>query len=373
MRILHVLTLVTPDGAYGGPLRVALNQIRQLRERGHDAVLVAGASGFVGPLPRTYEGVPCILFPSRQIPGVGFSGHLAPGLLRWLSAHAREADVVHVHFARELTVLGAAQVVALRRRPWVAHTHGMVAVSDSPLAPPLDLLATRRLLHAAGRVLALTQEEVRTLHAVDPTLAHVTVLPNGVPPSTERADPGREPVDVLFLARLAPRKRPVEFVRAAQLLAARYPHVTFSLCGPDEGEGEEVRRLLARDDAAGRIRVEGPLPPGATAARMARSGIYVLPAVHEPFGMTVVEAMSVGLPAVVVEDCGLADLVRQTEGVVVDESLGALVDGIDALLSDPERRVRTGAAGLVAAQAKTGLGPVTEQLLRIYAEVIAAR
>lgn len=374
MRVLHVLTLVTPDGDYGGPLRVALNQIRQLRARGHDAVLVAGATGFPGPLPAVYEGVPVQLFPSRQIPGVGFSGHLAPGLLRWLAAHAREADVIHVHFARELTVLGAAQIATARKVPWVAHTHGMVAPSQSPLAPPLDFLATRRLLHAADLVFALTEEEKdRTLRGVDPTLTRVMVLPNGVPTSTEAADPARPDADVLFLARLAPRKRPVEFVKAAQLLAARHPEVTFSLCGPDEGEGDEVRRLLALDDAGGRIRYEGPLAPGETAARMARSAVYVLPSVEEPFGMTIVEAMSVGLPTVAIEDCGLANLVRETGGEVVGTSVDDLVGGIEALLRDPARRARAGEAGRIAAHERTGLGPVTDQLIAAYTSVLAHR
>ena len=31
MKILHVVTLVTPDGSFGGPLRVAVNQVRALQ------------------------------------------------------------------------------------------------------------------------------------------------------------------------------------------------------------------------------------------------------------------------------------------------------------------------------------------------------
>ena len=46
MRILHVVTLVSPDGAFGGPVRVAENLARELRRRGHDVTVAAAASGF---------------------------------------------------------------------------------------------------------------------------------------------------------------------------------------------------------------------------------------------------------------------------------------------------------------------------------------
>jgi hypothetical protein len=41
MRILQVVTLISPDGAYGGPARVALNPSAELIRRGHDVTLGA--------------------------------------------------------------------------------------------------------------------------------------------------------------------------------------------------------------------------------------------------------------------------------------------------------------------------------------------
>jgi hypothetical protein len=45
MRILHVVTLVSADGAYGGPVAVAVAQTQALAELGHDVTLLAGWDG----------------------------------------------------------------------------------------------------------------------------------------------------------------------------------------------------------------------------------------------------------------------------------------------------------------------------------------
>lgn len=373
MRILHVVTLVTPDGRYGGPLRVALNQVTALRAAGHQVVLAAGAADFDGPLPSTYAGVDLTLFPAHQaLPGTGFAGLIAPSMLPWLRRAARGADIAHIHLARDLTGLPAAATVAAAGLPYVVQTHGMIDPSTSPLAGPLDALATRRLLRGSRTICALTPAEADDLRAVEPRLSSITQLHNGVPDTDLVADVSTASPDVLFLARLAPRKRPATFVRAAQLLAADFPSATFSVVGPDEGELACVRELLAADDAGGRIRYEGALPPDATTRRMARAAIYVLPATDEPYGMTLIEAMSVGLPTVCVADCGLADAVRSTGGCVVEPDVASLVDGIATLLRDPARRRQAGAAGRAYVGEHTSMAGVAARLEDIYSRAVAS-
>ncbi|MEA5453400.1 glycosyltransferase [Sinomonas sp. JGH33] len=367
MRILHVLTLVTPDGSLGGPLRVAVNQLAALREKGHEVLLAAGARGFDGPLPDEYEGIPVRLFSAfPSVPGTGFAGLAAPAMLPWLARWARDADVVHVHLARDLVTLPAAVVLGALGVPYVVQTHGMIDSSERRLAAVLDVVATRRAVRDAQAVLALTARERSDLLEVVPGLPTPELLHNGVPATRLRARPGRSAVDVLFLARLHERKRPLVFVDAAKLLAREFPTARFSLVGPDEGQGDAVRAALASDDADGRIRWEGPLEPGQTLERMAQSSVYVLPASHEPFGMTVVEAMSVGLPVVVLNDCGLAPTVLAAEGEVCGEGAEELVRSIAALLRDPGRRKRSGAKGLAYVHERAGMAAVAARLESVY-------
>ena len=92
------------------------------------------------------------------------------------------------------------------------------------------------------------------------------------------------------------RKRPLVFVDMAKTLLDEGLDARFTLVGPDEGEGSALRTAL-KDDP--RISWEGALDPAEIPQRMAAASIYVLPSVREPYPMSVLEAMSVGLPVVV--------------------------------------------------------------------------
>src|SRR6478672_7910698 len=159
MRILQVVGLLSPDGAYGGPARVALNQSAELIRRGHDVTVAAATRGYRAP-PTELDGVPLRLFGARTLlPRSGFPGMGAPGLVKWFRGSRARFDVVHIHFGRDLVVLPVALAARRHRIPYVLQTHGMVVPSSHPLARPLDALWTRKLLRDAKAVLYLTEQE----------------------------------------------------------------------------------------------------------------------------------------------------------------------------------------------------------------------
>ncbi|MFU8946821.1 glycosyltransferase [Mycetocola zhadangensis] len=366
MKILSVVTLITPQGDYGGPVRVALNQAKALSERGHSLTIAGAHRGYGEAPPISFEGIAAALFPARMVlPGTGFAGLAAPQLSDWIDSEINSFDIVHVHAARDLVTLPAARRVHRAGIPFVLQTHGMIDPSSNPLSRPLDAALTRPLLRNAKWVFYLTPQERNDLIAVGGNDLALRELPNGVPQTTERRDDatGRE---ILYLARLAPRKRPLVFVEAARRLASKYPGARFSLVGPDEGEGARVERAIDESPATG-LRWEGALAPEETGRRMSEASIYVLPSVDEPFPMSVLEAMAVGLPVIITESCGLAPLVRRTgSGIVTDESLEALVGAIDSLLASPELAQEMGRRGLEAARTELGMSAVAQVLEDAY-------
>lgn len=361
MRILQVVSLLSPDGAFGGPARVALNQSAELVRQGHDVTLAAGTRGY-RVVPTEFHGVPLRLFPVRTVlPFLGFSGMTAPGLTRWARGHLDDFDVVHIHLGRDLMVLPVAALARRHRRPYVAQTHGMVIPSRHPLAGPLDALWTRRILAGAAAVFYLTDLERKQIRQVARGEVNLVNLPNGVPdyPSVH-AQPDGAP-EVLFLGRLHARKRPVLFVQMARRLLAEGVRARFTLVGPDEGEGSAV--LAAIGDES-RIRWEGSVDPEEAAQRMAQAAAYVLPAEREPYPMAVLEAMSVGVPVVVCPDCGLAPAIRDTgSGKVADGTVEDLTAALKSILSE------SGAYGQRAretAHRDFGMSAVADRLLGIY-------
>jgi glycosyltransferase involved in cell wall biosynthesis len=367
MRILQVVTLLSPDGAYGGPARVALNQSAELLGRGHD-VTVAGATQGYEVVPTELNGVPVKLFAARTlIPGTGFAGMGAPALSRWFDSNWTGFDIVHVHFTRDLVVLPMALATRRRRIPYVLQTHGMIVPSSHPLAAPFDAAWTRKVLRAAGAVFYLTPQERAQLTAVAGPGLRLVALGNGVPDYPTALRPAGRP-EVLFAARMHPRKRPVAFVEMAKELLNVGVDARFTLIGPDDGEGPALRRAIKGQS---RISWEGALPPTAIPQRMAAASVYVLPSIHEPYPMSVLEAMSVGLPVVVSADCGLAQLVERTHcGVVVEPEVPALAAAVESILADPSLARAMGGRARDTVRTELRMTEVGDRLMDTYTGLV---
>lgn len=374
MKIIQVATLISPRGEYGGPVRVAVNQTRELLAAGHEVLLAAGARGFGRRLPSEFDGVPVKLFEAfNPVPKTGFSGLVAPGLQKWLKTAIKSADVAHIHLSRDLVTLPAVSEVKRRHLPYVLQTHGMITLSNHPLAGTVDALWTRRALAGADTIFYLTPEERRGLSNVTSAALNLQELHNGVPETEQAGAPAEAPLEVLFLARLHARKRPLMFIEMAKALHGKYPDVRFSVVGPDGGEGPAVHAAIMQAGMGDALRWEGALAPADTTARINRSAIYVLPSVDEPFPMSVLEALSLGKPVVVTDSCGLAAGITEAgAGTVVDSSMESLVTGVECLLADSAYRNAVGGRARILAEQKFSMRTVREQLELAYSKISGA-
>lgn len=375
MRIVHTVTLVGDDGAYGGPVSVATGQLAELASRGHDVALVSLWRGRTPP-PRTADGVPLRAHRARTlVPGQGFLGLFNPRLAATLWRQAGRADVLHVHAGRDLVSLAALAAAVLRRRPFVVQTHGMVQPRRSPVVRLFDRCYVP-LLRRARAALVLTEEEETGLRRVlRPGGPPMIRLPNGVrvPPGGAEDTGGTGDAggatgtDVLFLARLHPVKRPDAFVRMAALVRRKHPETTFTLHGADEGRLAEVLRLTAEEDLSGTVRYGGPLDHAAALRRLARATVYVLPSEAEVFPVTVLEAMAAGTPVVCTRACGLApELERRGAALVTDGSPERLAEAVLALLEDRGLYERTVRAGRTAVAESYSIASVADRLEGLY-------
>lgn len=331
MRIVHALTYVSADGAYGGPVAVARAHCAELAARGHDVTLVAG---WDGEAELAIPGVQVALHRVREIGSLGFAGMHSPALVADVRRRARLADVLHLHYARDLV---QGPLGLLRHVPLVTQAHGMVRPDHRVSARVIDGIFVRptyrRALH-----LVLTAAEVEDLAVVGRRTLEYRRIRNGVRLPDQRARWRPDDARVVFVARLHERKRPVAFVETAARLLASGHRAWFDLYGADEGAAVEVRAAIDRFGVSDAVRYHGPLRPEAVAAVLADAQVYVLPSRAEPFPMSLLEAMSHGLPAVITDDTGISDELR-TYGAaaVTDGSPAAMAEAVAALLGDVAR------------------------------------
>jgi glycosyltransferase involved in cell wall biosynthesis len=83
--------------------------------------------------------------------------------------------------------------------------------------------------------------------------------------------------------------------------------------------------------------------------------VFVCPSVEDGFGLVVTEAMACGLPVVVSDHTGAADLVvpGETGYVVPYNDPGGYARALETLRRDPQRRAAMGRAARAAIQAHT--------------------
>ncbi|NHW47734.1 glycosyltransferase [Paenarthrobacter sp. MSM-2-10-13] len=172
----------------------------------------------------------------------------------------------------------------------------------------------------------------------------------------------------LYLARLHSRKRPTVLVDAAAMLAKTIDkQIEVALVGPDEGEESKVRQQILDTGTSDWIRIEGPLQPGSTLDRMRKASVYVLPSVNEPFPMSVLEAMSVGVPVIVTDSCGLAPFIAESgAGIVSDSSVEVLSAAMRRFVEEPGLRASAAAAAVGLARERFSMYAVTSQLEDVY-------
>jgi glycosyltransferase involved in cell wall biosynthesis len=372
VKALHIVTLHTPDNAFGGPMTVAANLCGELRNRGHQAAILTMGRGFGRALPDVVQGVPAVVPPGyRLAPQLGMSGIVSPGALRRAARLVRRADVVHVHLARDLLTAPVAALALRAGTPVVLQTHGMVDASDKRLAALLDTLLVRRVLRQAGALLYLTDLERSQLLEVlgEPAPRTLHRLVNGVPQADRRPLPTGAPV-VSYVARFQQRKRAVDLVRAFAAVLAQRPDARLVLAGPDEGELQPTLDEVAALGLQHAVEYVGGLDHDGVLSLLRRSTVYVLPAVDEPFPMSVLEALSVGVPTVVTTSNGLAGDIRDAGAGRVVENADAIAAAVLSLLDPAANEVASAAAHELSTRAFS-LPSVVDQLERVYGGLVA--
>jgi glycosyltransferase involved in cell wall biosynthesis len=175
-------------------------------------------------------------------------------------------------------------------------------------------------------------------------------------------DPGR-PV-ILFASKLLARKRCVDLVDAFLKLRAEgesnegkpAPYLLIV------GEGEERPQISARLDQAPRragpedVRLLGFRNQSEMPRYYDLCDIFVLPSIHEPWGLVVNEVMNAGRPVVVSDEVGChPDLVVDGENgrIFPARNVAALADILRQMLGNPSGRVSMGRYSLERIQSFT--------------------
>jgi glycosyltransferase involved in cell wall biosynthesis len=158
---------------------------------------------------------------------------------------------------------------------------------------------------------------------------------------------GVRPLRVAFIGRMVVRKGVELLVELSHRLADLESQITFDLVG-DHSLWSDYRPLLQGLNP--RIaRYRGPLSRGQVTAFLAETDLLVQPAKYEPFGLTLAEALAMGVPVVASDAVGAAEGVAPECCMVVSSGE---IDQLEAAVRMMVTRMQSGDAPQLRALAR---------------------
>jgi glycosyltransferase involved in cell wall biosynthesis len=147
---------------------------------------------------------------------------------------------------------------------------------------------------------------------------------------------------ILYVAKLIPRKRPLDLLRAFEGLE---PRAALVFVGEGVLRGELDAYAHAKQIAD--VGFVGFKNQTELPRYYAMADIFVLPSAYEPWGLVINEAMCFGLPIITTDGVAAAyDLVKENGFIYPIGDVTALRSRLQELILDPERRARMGRKSL---------------------------
>lgn len=362
-----MVTLASATGKYGGPFDTAVSQARLTAHV--DGVQVSLLAGHLAHDAPEMDGIGFnFITPkvSRIIAGSGFVSCFSWKMLAAIFLQVRESDVVHVSFSRELVPLTSSIIAIALRKSLVLQPHGMITARTSRIHRVVDLVA-RPIFAKATRVIALTELERSQLDCWASTsrVNRVDVIGNPLPyvPSSVADNP--VPDRAVFIARLEPRKRVLDFVEARRVAYANGWPEAYEIIGPDQGDGHAVMSAVSSTPG---LYYRGAVPSSAIESVLATAGVFVLTSENEPWGNVLVAALATNVPVVVTRSAALAEEIKQNNlGLVVpDGDPSAVAGAVHRVLGGQWRTTEQAETAKAFAKERFNQEAIRQKLLATY-------
>ena len=287
---------------------------------------------------------------------IEFSGRYPDNLLEEINnysimagvvARTLDFDVIHLH--DWLTYPAGIHAKQVTGKPLVIHVHATdFDRSRGNVNPTVFGIEKDGMTHADHIITVsnLTRQTVIEKYGIDP--AKVTTVHNAVTPLSEEllnveVTKPKEKV-VTFLGRITMQKGPEYFVEAAAKVLKNNHNVRFVMAGSGDMMDKMIN-LAAERGIADRFHFPGFQKGKQVYEMLKASDVYVMPSVSEPFGISPLEAMQMGVPSIISKQSGCAEIL--TNVIKTDYwDIDAMADAINAIVTYPAMHAQLKEDGL---------------------------
>ena len=276
---------------------------------------------------------------------IDFSGRYPDNLLEEINNYsivagviARTVDFDIIHSHDWLTYPAGIHAKQVTGKPLVIHVHATdFDRSRGNVNPTVFGIERDGMLNADHIITVsnLTRRTVIEKYGIDP--AKVTTVHNAVEPLSEELKniqvPKSKEKVVTFLGRITMQKGPEYFVEAAAKVLQKVHNVRFVMAGSGDMM-EKMINLAAQKDIADRFHFPGFQKGKQVYEMLKASDVYIMPSVSEPFGISPLEAMQMGVPSIISKQSGCAEILNHV--IKTDYwDIDAMADAIYSIITYP--------------------------------------
>lgn len=251
-------------------------------------------------------------------------------------ARTEQFDIIHSH--DWLTYPAGIHAKQVTGKPLVIHVHATDFDRSRGNVNPTVFGIELDGMHHADHIITvsnLTRQTVIDKYGIDPS--KVTTVHNAVDPLSDdylsiRMPHGKDKV-VTFLGRITMQKGPEYFVEAAAKVLKNTHNVRFVMAGSGDMMDKMIL-LAAKRGIADRFHFPGFQKGRQVYEMFAASDVYIMPSVSEPFGISPLEAMQMGVPSIISKQSGCAEILSNV--IKTDYwDIDAMADAIHSIITYP--------------------------------------
>ncbi|MFG1389900.1 glycosyltransferase family 4 protein [Acidiplasma aeolicum] len=219
-----------------------------------------------------------------------------------------ETDIIHCH--DWITFEAGIELKERYNKPLVITVHSTEIDRSGNFFPQKYIMdIERRGIKYADRIIAVseyTQKMIIKYYNADPK--KIYVVHNGIDNTFINMPQKSYDLyrNVLYFGRITTQKGPRFFLNAAYRVIKKFPDIKFTFAGTGDQE-PEMRRITGELGINKNVIFRGFVSFNEQIYYYKNSDVFLLPAVSEPFGMSVIEAMSTGTPAIISYTTGVGE------------------------------------------------------------------
>jgi glycosyltransferase involved in cell wall biosynthesis len=282
--------------------------------------------------------------------------------------------LMHCHVSMRGSVWRKSILATLGRSfgiPIILHLHGSETKQFYNSLPTFAQRLMSQQLTLATVVFVLSESWRSFVLEIAPK-AHVIVLPNYVElPKLTTRPKNSSKINVLFLGLVGDRKGTYDLLEAFAAAIKNVPELFLRIGG--NGEIEKAEALIHQLGLEANVECLGWISGNAKTELLRDADIFVLPSYNEGLPVSLLEAMSWGIPVITTTVGGIPELIEDHVNgfLIAPGNISALQNLLEQLGRDPALCHLSGMAGRESIQKQYSKEVILPRLTSVYAEYVS--